>query len=154
MNESIRRGIKWLQDHAYILNYTVPDSVICHHGIPEQKWGVRNGPPYPLSSQKTIKNSAGQTVRIVRIIKLSGEVPNAITQVVRKNGGIDRNFYDEDGRQIKQISNHDHGNKENHPYGKNGEHAHDYIYSKSGELIGRPTRKLTDQERKDNGDLL
>lgn len=32
----------------YIPKYTI-GGYLCHHGILEQKWGVRNGPPYPLS---------------------------------------------------------------------------------------------------------
>lgn len=27
-------------------------SELFHHGIKDQKWGVRNGPPYPLDRQK------------------------------------------------------------------------------------------------------
>jgi hypothetical protein len=25
---------------------------LAHHGVPDQRWGVRNGPPYPLHSDK------------------------------------------------------------------------------------------------------
>lgn len=39
-------------------------------------------------------------------------------------------------------------------YGKNGEHTHDYIYDENGNLIGRPMRELTDEERKENEDIL
>lgn len=28
---------------------------LAHHGVPNQKWGVRNGPPYPLHSDKLAK---------------------------------------------------------------------------------------------------
>lgn len=28
-------------------------SIICHYGIKGQKWGIRNGPPYPLEDHKT-----------------------------------------------------------------------------------------------------
>lgn len=28
---------------------------ISHHGIEGQKWGVRNGPPYPLDKNETKK---------------------------------------------------------------------------------------------------
>ena len=28
-----------------------------HHGVKNQKWGVRNGPPYPLNSKGTQKKS-------------------------------------------------------------------------------------------------
>lgn len=150
----IELGLNWLKSHTSLLNRPVFNDALAHHGIKGQQWGVKNGPPYPLSSQKTSKNSAGQTIREVSTIKLTGELPNAVTQIVRKNGGIDRNFYDASGRQIKQISNNNHNKPEKHPYGKHGEHAHDYIYDENGKLIGRPTRELTERERKENKDFL
>lgn len=72
----------------------------------------------------------------------------------RQKGGIDRNYYGENGMQTKQVTNHNHGNPRKHSFGQNGEHAHDYIYDKSGKLIGRPIRELTDDERKENSDIL
>ena len=41
-----------------------------------------------------------------------------------------------------------------HPYGKNGEHTHDYVYDEEGKLVGRPVRELTEDERKENADIL
>lgn len=32
-----------------------------HHGIEGQKWGVRNGPPYPIEKQKKVNNKNCQT---------------------------------------------------------------------------------------------
>ena len=92
---------------------------------------------------------------IIRVSKttLTAE-PNTITEVVGKRGGIDRNYYGADGKQNKQISNNDHGNPKRHPYGKHGEHAHDYIYDEEGKLKGRPVRELTEQERKENEDII
>lgn len=81
------------------------------------------------------------------------ERSNSITQEILKSGGVNRNFYDDEGKQIKQISNHNHGNAKHHPFGEKGEHAHDYIW-KDGELIGRPARELTEEERKENSDIL
>lgn len=100
----------------------------------------------------TLKNAAGQDIIEVKKTTLTGN-PNSITQLTGKKGGIERNYYDENGRQYKQISNNNHGNAKMHPYGKNGEHAHDYKYE-DGKLIGRPTRKLTENERKENEDIL
>lgn len=81
------------------------------------------------------------------------ESPNSITQEVLKNGGVNRNYYDNEGKQIKQISNHNHGNAKRHPFGEKGEHAHDYIWE-DGKLTGRPVRELTEEERKENSDIL
>lgn len=130
-------------------------NVVAHHGIKGQKWGVRNGPPYPLDYSKGngLKNAAGKSIIEVTHILLTGE-PNSITQVTHKKGGIERNYYDDTGKQIKQIANYDHGLPKQHNYGEHGEHAHDYIYNDSGELIGRPIRELNDEERKENGDIL
>ena len=79
--------------------------------------------------------------------------PNSITQEVLKNGGVNRNYYDNEGKQIKQISNHNHGNAKRHPFGEKGEHAHDYTWE-DGKLTGRPVRELTEEERKENSDIL
>lgn len=100
----------------------------------------------------TLKNAAGQDIIEVKKITLTG-TPNSITQLTSKRGGIERNYYDENGKQYKQISNNNHGNAKMHPYGKNGEHAHDYVYE-DGKLIDRPTRELTENERKENLDIL
>lgn len=101
----------------------------------------------------TLKNAAGHDIIEVEKTTLTGK-PNSITQLTGKKGGTDRNYYDENGKQFKQISNNNHGNAKMHPYGKNGEHAHDYKYDVNGKLIGRPTRELTENERKENADIL
>lgn len=130
-------------------------NVIAHHGVKGQKWGVRNGPPYPIDQSKSseLKNAVGQRIIKVEHSDLTGK-PNSITQVTNKKGGVDRNYYGSDGKQTKQISNNDHGHPKAHDYGEHGEHAHDYIYDDSGELLDRPSRELNDEERKENGDIL
>ncbi len=128
---------------------------IAHHGIKGQKWGVRNGPPYPLdkSISAGLKNSIKQPIIKAKHISIEGPA-NSIIEKTNKNGGIDRNYYNEDGKQSKQISNHNHGNPKNHDYGEHGEHAHDYIYDENGNLVDRTIRELSDEERKENSDIL
>lgn len=101
----------------------------------------------------TLKNAVGKDIIQVEKTTLNGS-PNSITQKTSKKGGVERNYYDDSGKQIKQISNNNHGNAKMHPYGEKGEHAHDYIYDSDNKLIGRPTRELTQEERKENADIL
>lgn len=104
-------------------------------------------------SKAPLKNAAGQDIIKVQRTTLTAE-PNSITQVTKKRNGIERNYYNGEGRQYKQISNNNHGNARQHPYGKSGEHAHDYVYDGEGKLIDRPTRELTENEREENADIL
>lgn len=102
-----------------------------------------------------IKNAAGHSVKLVKQseVKTSGE-PNTITQTQNAKGGINRNYYGNDGTQTKQISNNDHGNPKNHPFGTRGEHAHDYFYDENGKLYRGDARELTENERRENDDIL
>lgn len=80
--------------------------------------------------------------------------PNAVLDTVSQRGTQrDRSFYDADGRLRRQISNGPHSNPKKHPYGAHGEHAHDVIWE-DGRIVGRPTREITESERKENGDIL
>lgn len=102
---------------------------------------------------KRIDKSVKRDIIRVDTVSLTYQ-PDTITEIVNKRGGIDRNYYGADAKQYKQISNHDHGNPTKHPFGKNGEHAHDYVYDDNGKLIDRPMRELTSEERKEAEDIL
>ena len=72
-----------------------------------------------------------------------------------QNGKVDaRSFYGETGTKDKDIHITNHGNPKRHPYGNNGEHAHDYEWDEEGNLKNKTTRELTEDERKDNSDIL
>lgn len=81
--------------------------------------------------------------------------PNTVIDHLNKEGKTEtRTFYGESGLKLKEITNHNHGNPHTHSYGNHGEHAHDYEWTSDGKLKSRTSRNLTDQERKDNGDML
>ena len=81
--------------------------------------------------------------------------PGDVIDHLGKDGKTEtRSFYGESGVKEKDITNHNHGNPKEHPYGNEGEHAHDYKWSESGSLEKRTTRELTDRERKENRDIL
>ena len=100
------------------------------------------------------KLQANKDNGIIRVQKVSlkGE-PYAVTERMNRNGGIDRNYYDANGMQYLQITNNDHGQPKAHPFGKHGEHAHDYKYV-DGVLLRGKARELTEDERKKAGDFL
>ena len=147
LSDKTRKTVEDILDKIH--NKLDEGDALSHHGVEGQRKGVKNGPPYPLHRTK---NAAGKEVIMVTKIELTG-TPNSITQYVHKLGGIERNYYDENGRQFKQISNNDHGHPKRHKYGKNGEHAHDYTYDENGH-VKRNIREITDEERKENGDIL
>lgn len=103
--------------------------------------------------ESRLKNGGNRDIIKVKNIPLQFK-PNAITDCLRAQGGIDRNYYGTDGWQYKQVSNHDHGNPKAHPFGEHGEHAHDYAYTKDGELVRGKARELKELERKEAADIL
>lgn len=104
------------------------------------------------AAENTLTNAVGQRIVEVKKTTLMGE-PNTITQVKTTKGTTSRNYYDSDGKWVRQISNSNHGNAKHHPYGIHGEHAHDIVW-KEGSIVDRPIRELTDEERKENADIL
>lgn len=81
--------------------------------------------------------------------------PNGIVDKVDDSGKVlIRSFYDDDGMKKLDIHTTDHGNRKQHPYGKNGEHAHNYSWNKDGSLRSRSTRELLPKERKENKNIL
>lgn len=81
--------------------------------------------------------------------------PGDIIDHLGKDGKVEtRTYYGEDSFKAKDITTHNHGMPKTHPYGINGEHAHDYEWDSEGKLKNKTTRNITEQERKENGDIL
>jgi len=82
--------------------------------------------------------------------------PYAVIETIENKKGTqytNRTIYDENGRMKKQIHSGNHANPKQHPYGSNGEHAHDYEWE-NGAIVNRITRELNTTERKENSDIL
>lgn len=166
-----------------IVKKTVDKAIIAHNGIKGQKWGVRNGPPYPLKKSdhsalekmhetdngdklSDVKSSIGNKVSTSDEQKhtvVSGHrstpkkaEPNSIEDHIDATGKVDsRTIYGDDGLLKTQFHLNNHGeNDPKKPSGKNGEHAHDYSWNKDGSLKNKTTRIVTDEERKEHGDIL
>ena len=86
-------------------------STLCHHGIKGQKWGVQNGPPYPLQEYK---NNATMNMNYDRFstIRLSKkecghvmhELQTNISRIQRANDIIHKCIGD---YSYTAINNHD-----------------------------------------------
>lgn len=81
--------------------------------------------------------------------------PNAVIDHANKSNEVDaRAFYDGKGMKSKEIHATNHGNPKQHPFGKHGEHVHEYEWDDDGNLERKTIRELRNDERKDNGDIL
>lgn len=81
--------------------------------------------------------------------------PGAVIDHRDRDQKVDtRTFYGEDGLKKKDVNTTAHGNPKMHSYGENGEHVHMYEWDSNGNLKSRTTRELTDEERKENSDIL
>lgn len=67
---------------------------------------------------------------------------------------IDRSLYNSEGVLSVQIHSADHHKPKQHPFGIHGEHHHYFTWIDGQEHPNRTTDELTDQERKEHGDLL
>ena len=93
-------------DNPYVYNE------LCHHGVSGQKWGVRNGPPYPLKYTQRARNAAKTKEYVDNIINsmskddrdkvLAGsdsylnyeEGSHVAKRVLKKIGDIPISFFD------------------------------------------------------------
>lgn len=99
-----------------------------------------------IKADKTISGHAGTPKKAE---------PNTVIDHVDEKGSVDaRGFYGDDGFKGKDIHTTDHGNPKRHPFGKHGEHAHDYKWDDEGRLKDKTTRNLNDDEKERNGDIL
>ncbi len=80
--------------------------------------------------------------------------PNAVVQTQFPSQQIDRIFYDPQGKMVRQVHSGDHKSPKQHPYGLHGEHAHDFVRDENGTIVDRTRRELTEEERKENRDIL
>ena len=81
--------------------------------------------------------------------------PNSVVQHNATNGDVlGRTYYDDRGYKVKDIHFTNHKQPDKHPYGKKGEHVHDFVFDDDGKFISRTTRELTNNEREENLDIL
>ena len=75
------------------------DSSLSHHGIEGQKWGVRNGPPYPLNSKALASSVFNNANR--RINKISSDVTSSAKVSGSKMYGLEHKLKTKESIQRK-----------------------------------------------------
>lgn len=133
----------------------LPDDELAHHGIKGQKWGVRRTPEELAAARGVASDEKAGIIKIT-VTGHDGtpkrSTPNSIADHVDNTGKVDgRSYYGPDGLKEKDIHTTDHGNPRQH---QTVPHAHDYTWGEDESKQGRTTRPLTDQERKENEDIL
>lgn len=79
-----------IYESDYYVGSDLNGDSLSHHGVPHQKWGVKNGPPYPIKRGHDVnynvgKMSAGTKATLQKTGKIVGEkVTNAAKTVVKK----------------------------------------------------------------------
>lgn len=64
-------------------SFNLSSDYLSHHGVDGQKWGVRNGPPYPLSRQDPAKYESFK--RLQRTTKTKKEVDSIVNSLSEKD---------------------------------------------------------------------
>lgn len=138
--------------------YSKPSpALLLHYGVKGMKWGVRRTPEElghkPKSTvAKTDKPGIIKTTVSDHRSIPKHSTPNSILDNTDENGNVkSRSFYDENGLKSKEIHTTDHGNSKKHPIVP---HAHDYTWDAETGKSHRTDRELTDEERKENEDIL
>lgn len=116
---------------------------------------------YTAKTKKPIDSKINDDkVKVSKVVPYGEKLPNtgeanSVTDHLGKDGKTEtRREYNEKGQISKDITTHDHGHPKQHPFGKNGEHVHEYVWDDDGNLLSRSMRELTDEERIQNEDIL
>ena len=114
-----------------------------------------------LKAAETVENTGKSGIIKVEKV-LSGHEgtpkkaePNTVIDHLGKSGAVNvRSFYDDNGFKVKDLHTDDHGYPKQHPFGKHGEHAHDYEWDENGRLKNKTTREINREEKERSSDIL
>lgn len=111
--------------------------------------------------RKTIEESTkSDTIKSNKMVEGHSGTPkkavaNDVIDHITEDGKVDvRSFYGKNNLKVKDIHTTNHGNPVRHPFGTNGEHAHDYEWDSEEKLKHKTARELSDKEREENGNIL
>lgn len=74
-----------IYDGDYYVGSDLNGDSLSHHGVPKQKWGVRNGPPYPIKRGSEVHYSVGKMTEKTKAgLKKAGKIASSGAKAVGK----------------------------------------------------------------------
>lgn len=74
-----------IYDGDYFVGSALNGDSLSHHGVPNQKWGVRNGPPYPVKRGGDVHYNVGKmTAKTKAGLEKSGKIAKNGVKAVKK----------------------------------------------------------------------
>ena len=106
---------------------------------------ITNGKRQNVHTKKWVKNGIEKNkkydkINVDKVVSGHGTIPKIaeegmVIDHIDENDKVNvRTFYGALGFKEKDIHTTNHGNPKKHPYGKSGEHAHDYTWDSEGKL--------------------
>lgn len=81
------------------------ETYLIHHGIDGQKWGVQNGPPYPLDKSKYSMKEKRALKKAVKDVKRSRKNANKYKVLMSDKEIEDRNKRLENEKKLNKLTN-------------------------------------------------
>lgn len=139
-----------------LYNKPSPFAFLAHYGVKGMKWGVRRTQEELARARTGVEKTTEPGIIKTTVTGHNSTPkqgpPNSIADHLDRDGRVDvRSFYDEDGWKAKDIHTTDHGHPKQH---QTVPHVHEYLWDEEGNSAGRSVRDLTDEERKENDDIL
>ena len=82
--------------NKFLENFLSSYDILSHHGIAKQKWGVKNGPPYPLAAKEHSKAQIAAAKKAgVQVGKSTGKYSSTSSKKISSttNSGKSQNEY-------------------------------------------------------------
>lgn len=74
-----------IYDGDYYVGSDLNGDSLSHHGVPKQKWGVRNGPPYPIKRGSEVHYSVGKMTEKTKAgLQKAGKIASSGAKAVGK----------------------------------------------------------------------
>lgn len=91
-----------IYESDYYLGSDLGGDSLSHHGVPHQKWGVKNGPPYPIQRGHDVKYTVGKmTSKTKENLQKAGKIAKSAFQNWKNDKKTELALKDTDSKLMK-----------------------------------------------------